>query len=352
VSQEESYSFREALLLSGLQEARFRYLEKEFGPYLGIKSVFFLPSLYSARQVALLRKIEAVIRHKSYSPEAVKNKIQSYLDTCERGIWVAAVTSGKGGVGKTSMAVNVAVSLSRLGVKPTVVDADLGLANAHLLLGVLPEKTLDDLIRGTAGLEDILMDSGYGICLVPGGSGISALADLPGEARETLAAEVRKLYYHTDTIVIDTGSGISANVMRFLNLANEIVVVAAPNSASLIDALGVIRTAAESGIEGRINVLVNRCRGQDEGREVFSKLSRSVLRLTGRSLRYLGFVPEDRHLEESFQRGVPVTSLYAACRASCQIRSIARALLAGRQTSQPQDQDDVFQLFRGLAGAG
>jgi hypothetical protein len=133
-------SFHDALNLSGLSESRFRFLEREFGPCVGIRTQFFTPAEYSARQVRLLLKVEEVLSKSGRTPAEVREKIEGFLATRGKGIWTAAVTSGKGGVGKTSLAVNLAVSLGRLGARPTIVDADLGLANAHLLLDLLPRR--------------------------------------------------------------------------------------------------------------------------------------------------------------------------------------------------------------------
>lgn len=348
MSEEKYYSFQEALLLSGMEEARFLYLEKEFGPYIGLKNALLYASVYSAGQIAILRKIEALLRQGARTVEDVKHKISSFIALREKGMWVAAVTSGKGGVGKTSISVNLSVAMARMGLRPVLVDADLGLANAHLLLGLLPKLDLQDLILGRAGMEDILIKTRYGVSLVPGGSGITSLADLDDDKRESLAQEVKKLYYHADSMIIDTGSGISSNVMTFLRLADEIIVVVTPNVASCVDALGVIRAALEEGCPGRINVLVNRCLDEEEARSLFCKLYRSIHGLTGRSAWYLGHVPEDPRMEQSFQRGMPVTSLSSSCRASRQIRHIARFILSDKRDVEWKENDRIIRIFGGI----
>ncbi|HWR98742.1 MAG TPA: P-loop NTPase, partial [Candidatus Methanoperedens sp.] len=160
--------FGEALRLSGLEEGHFRFLEKEFGRSLGISEPLLAASEYTDRQIALLRKIAGVLRSSSLSAAAVRDRIERYLQVRKEGIWTAAVTSGKGGVGKTTIAANLAVALARHGQRPLLVDADLGLANAHLPLGLFPGKSLDDFIRGTATLEDVIVDSVHGVGLLPG----------------------------------------------------------------------------------------------------------------------------------------------------------------------------------------
>jgi flagellar biosynthesis protein FlhG len=348
----QRHNLQEALRLTGLEEARFRFLEKEFGSCLGIESVFFAPSVYTTRQVALLRKIETVLRSSGLSVAAVRDRIQRYALVRGRSIWTAAVTSGKGGVGKTTIAVNLAVALARHGQHPLLVDADLGLANAHLLLGLFPEKSLDDLIRGIAALDEIIMESTYGVGLLPGGSGSTALADLSAARREGLAGELQRLGNRTDSLIIDTGAGIGANVTRMLRLADDIVVVTTPNIAAGMDALGVIQAAAEHGCLGRIAVLVNRCRNEEQGREVFGRLARAAHQLTGTMPAFLGFIPEDDHLEAAFQKGVPITTFSPACRASRQIRHIASVILAEREHPAPRDRESFLQLLGETAHAG
>ncbi len=343
------YPLVEALRLSGLGEARFRYLEREFGMYIGLVNPLFMPSVYSLRQIALLRKINDILCREELTLQAVKERIACYLSLRREGMWIAAVTSGKGGVGKTTMAVNLSVAMARLGTRPTLVDADLGLANAHLLLGVLPERTIGDIVRGEASLEEVLVRTPYGLTLVPGGSGATELANLGEGGREELAGEIRKLYYHADALIIDTGSGISENVLRFLRLADDIIVVVTPNIASGVDALGVIQAVEEEGCPGKINVLVNRCKDEMEAREVFLRLHRALAGMTRNALWYLGHVPEDPHLEESFQKGIPVTSLFSGCRASRQIRHIAQAVMKDRTRVDVPRDDKVMRLFSGLA---
>lgn len=352
MSVTQRHDLQEALRLSGLEEARFRYLEKEFGRCLGIGNTLFAPSTYTTEQIALLRKIETILRSSGLNAAAVRDRIERYALVRGRGIWTAAVTSGKGGVGKTTVAVNIAVALARHGRRPLLVDADFGLANAHLLLGLFPEKTLDELIRGSAALAEIIVESSYGVSLLPGGSGSSALADLSAGRREELAGELQKLGHHTDTLIIDTGAGIGANVTRMLRLADDIMIVTTPNIAAGIDALGALQAAEECGCRGRVTVLVNRCRGEEEGREVFDRLARAAQRLTGKTPIFLGYIPEDEHLEASFQKGVPITSFSPACRASRQIRHIASIILAERERPANRDRESYLQLLGEAARAG
>lgn len=352
MSSTRRHDLQEALRLTGLEEARFRFLEKEFGRCLGNENALFAPSTYTKEQIVLLRKIEAVLRSSGLGVAAVRDRIERFALVRRRGLWAAAVTSGKGGVGKTTVAVNLAVALARHGRHPLLVDADLGLANAHLLLGLFPEKSLDELIRGSAALEEIIVESSYGVGLLPGGSGSTTLADLSAGRREELAGELQRLGYRTDTLIIDTGAGIGANVTRMLRLADDIIVVTTPNIAAVMDALGVIQAAEERGCRGKISILVNRCRCEEEGREVFDRLARAAQRLTGKMPAFLGYIPEDEHLESSFQKGVPITSFSPACRASRQIRHVASVILAEREQPAARDRESFLQLLGEAARAG
>lgn len=202
----------------------------------------------------------------------------------QRRLRVLAVTSGKGGVGKTTVSVNLATALARSGQRVLLFDADLGMANVHIFTGVTPRGTLLDVVEGRAELAAVLTPGPAGVQIVCGASGMAGLADLDARVIERLGRELTRLAGDFDVLLIDTGAGISAQVMHFLALAHEIIVVATPNLAATLDAYGVIKVAREAKLGAEISILVNQTEDDAEAGAIFARLS-------GCTHRFLGFLP-------------------------------------------------------------
>ena len=217
---------------------------------------------------------------------------------------VFAVTSGKGGVGKTSIAVNLACEFSRRGLRTVLLDADLGLANAHILAGMRPTKTLCDYIDGTATLADIAEHGPAHVKFIAGGSGVQAMADIDAEKRQRLVGAVEDLRPFCDVVIVDTGAGVSSNVIDFLGAADHVILVTTSNFAAIADAYGIVKVSVQNGHKQPIHCVINRVRTPEEGEQVFAKLLACTKQFLGFDLNWLGVVPEDGCVEGAILRGL------------------------------------------------
>jgi len=213
-----------------------------------------------------------------------------------------AVSSGKGGVGRTNVVANLAVALARRGQRVIVLDADLGLANLDVLLGLHPSATLRHVIHGECTLSEVLIDGPQGIRLVPGSSGFEDMTQLDGGERLHLLEQVDTLEESFDILLVDTAAGISSNVTFFATAAQETLVVVTPEPASLTDAYALIKVLSTRYAEQEFGVLVNMARSVEEADLTFAHLSRVAAQFLDVSLRYDGFVPYDRELPEAVRR--------------------------------------------------
>ncbi len=215
---------------------------------------------------------------------------------------VFAITSGKGGVGKTNVVANLAAALAQRKKRVMVIDADLGLANLDLFLGVKPRRTLADFFSGTAALEETIVVSPNGILLLPGASGIQEVTALGYEQKAALLTELDALSYAMDLVLVDTGSGISDAVTYFTTAAQEIVVVVTPDPSSMTDAYALVKVLASGHGQKRFWILANSVSGAEEARRLFDTLSRTALRFLNASLDFLGWIPRDVELVRSVAR--------------------------------------------------
>jgi flagellar biosynthesis protein FlhG len=213
-----------------------------------------------------------------------------------------AITSGKGGVGKTNVAANLAAALTQKRKRVMVIDADLGLANLDLLLGVKPAYTLADFFSGAAGLEEIVVPNDNGILLLPGASGVQEITSLRHDQKLALLTELDGMTREIDMVLVDTASGISDAVTYFTTAAQEIIVVVTPEPSSMTDAYAVVKVLASTHRQNRFWILANHVSGEDQARRLFDTLSRTALRFLNASLDLLGWVPRDPQLVRAVAR--------------------------------------------------
>jgi len=220
-----------------------------------------------------------------------------------------AITSGKGGVGKTNVVVNLGVSLSKMGMKVVILDADYGLGNIDILLGIEPEMDISDLLKDTATLEQILI-SKNNLSIIPASSGVQSLTHLTEYQEILLYKELKKLEKMAELLIIDTSAGISDNVISLLLAADEVYLVITPENTSIVDAYAVIKVVTELDAFKKLSVISNMVEDEAEGSEVFLKISRAAKKFLNRELNYLGYIRRDESLQEAMRYQEPVVERF------------------------------------------
>lgn len=239
-------------------------------------------------------------------------------------VQVIAVTGGKGGVGKTNTAVNLSVCLAEMGRRVVLLDADLGLANVDILLGITPRETLEHVISGQCDLRDVLVPGPGGIRIVPAASGTETMADLPIHAHAGLINAFNDLGDEMDVLIIDTAAGISETVINFVRAAQEVLIVVTNEPTSLTDAYAMIKVLNMGYGVHRFQVLANMARSPQEGHEIFAKLSNAADRFLEVALVYAGAIPWDDYLRKAVQRQKAVCDVYPRSKAALAYRALAQ----------------------------
>lgn len=239
---------------------------------------------------------------------------------------VISVTSGKGGVGKTNLVSNLALSLSRLGQSVLILDADMGLANIDIMLGLQPKYTIRDVLNGSRRLDEILLNGPEGVCVIPSASGIESVSLLSASERQLLVSAVEELSVNFDYLLIDTSAGISSDVMYFNSVSNEIIVVITAEPTSLTDAYAVIKVLTSKYKERRFNIVANDVVDDVEGRRAFGRLQKATDRYLQTQLRYLGSIPTDSHVSDSICAQRALIELFPSSPAGMALSSLARKI--------------------------
>lgn len=239
---------------------------------------------------------------------------------------VIAISSGKGGVGKTNSSVNLAVALARMGRKVLLVDADLGLGNVDVLLGLAPRYNIGHLLRGERNIEGIMADGPEGVKILPAASGIADFTDLTPEQRLALCSHLESLHERFDVMIVDTGAGISSNVLFFNMASQEIVVVVSPEPTSLTDAYALMKVLNKKHGESIFKLLVNQVKTKTQGLEVYKKISLVAERFLHISVSYLGCVLADENVPKAVVMQKPVMELYPQSSSSKCYAEIAREI--------------------------
>ncbi len=241
---------------------------------------------------------------------------------------VIAITSGKGGVGKTHTTINLGLTLSKLGKRVLLLDADLGLANINVMLGFEPRATVEEVLRGKASLNDIVVSHPSGIDIIPASSGIQELSHLSEGERLALIEGVETLGKRYDYLLIDTGAGVGSNVMFFNAAAHDVLVVIDQEPTSLTDAYALIKIMSSRHGVNNFLVLVNRTPSNIDGKTVFSQLMTVTGKFLNVRLQYLGSIADDESVTQAIVSRKPFVEIYPSSRTSTDISQIARKLVA------------------------
>lgn len=240
-----------------------------------------------------------------------------------RPVKVIAVASGKGGVGKTSISINLAVSMAQQGRKVMLLDADLGLANVDVLLGLNVRRNLSHVIAGDVSLDDVIVDGPAGLRIVPSASGAKRMLNLTTAEQGGLIRAFSELQDDVDVMIVDIAAGLSDSVVTFSRAAHEVVVVVCDDPASLTDAYALIKVLNRYHGVDRFHVLTNMTGSAHEGRQLFNKLARVAQRFLDVTLGYMGAIPYDDYLRKSVQRQVAVVEAYPRSRSALAFRKMA-----------------------------
>jgi flagellar biosynthesis protein FlhG len=237
---------------------------------------------------------------------------------------VIAVTGGKGGVGKTNISVNLGVAMAEMGRRVMLLDADLGLANIDVMLGLHPEFDLSHVMRGERRLEEILVTGPHGMKVVPGASGVQKMAELSTAQHVGLINAFSELANDVDVLLIDTAAGISDQVVSFSRAAQEVVVVVCDEPASITDAYAIIKLLNREHGVSRFRVLANMVRTVQEGRDLYNKMCRVTDRYLDAMLSYMGSIPYDEQLRKAVKAQRPVVDSFPRSKAAQAFKNLAK----------------------------
>ncbi|MBE7412948.1 MAG: MinD/ParA family protein [Leptospiraceae bacterium] len=261
---------------------------------------------------------------------------------------ILAVASGKGGVGKTTLSVNLGISIAKTGQKVLIFDGDLGLANINVLLGIIPKYNLYHVVKGHKSLKDIIIQTTEGVDIIAGASGYAQLANLNETQRNNLIKGFSDLG-HYDYMIIDTGAGISSNVIGLIMPADEVIIVTTPEPTSITDSYGLIKSIVTQSKEKNLKIIVNRVKSAIEGKKVADR----VIDISGQFLEvrveHLGFIFQDEEVEKSIREQKPYVINYPRSKAASCLNRITYTLTNSENSLTDELKiGDFFKKFFGF----
>ncbi len=257
-----------------------------------------------------------------------------------------AIVSGKGGVGKTNIAVNLSICLAQRGLKVTLVDLDMGLANADLLMNLQPRHTLSHVVAGENDVQSIGVEGPGGIRFIPGSSGLQSMADLSTFERESLLAQLRKLERSTDIMVLDCGAGIGSSVMTFASAADRVVVVTTPQPTALTDGYAMIKALHAEGSGSGVGLFVNMASTRSEAVATYDRIAKVAKRFLNYSVADYGYMVQDIAVGLAVRQRSPFVIRYPNSNASACVA--AMAVEFNRTVEGRQRRSGFFSRVAGL----
>lgn len=286
-------------------------------------------------QAEQLREIMKGVSREGSSPMAKKTRI-------------ITVASGKGGVGKTNVSVNMAIAYASLGKKVIVMDADLGLANVNVMLNMIPKYNLYHVIRKQKTMREIILDTEYGIQIVAGASGFSKIANLSEGERQNFIDELNTLS-SADIVIIDTSAGVSSNVLSFVAAADDAVIVTTPEPTAITDAYGIIKIIATEidNLNMGLKLVVNRVHSVAEAKKVSDRMTNIAAQFLNLKVDYLGFIYDDPAVQQAVLRQKPFIAMDPKSRASTCVQHIVGRLEKSEVKGGGGLGSLIRRLFRG-----
>jgi len=248
------------------------------------------------------------------------------LNNRHKPVQVIAVTGGKGGVGKSNIALNLCVAMAKLNKKMILFDADFGLANIDVLLGLGVKKNLFNVLQGECSLQDICLEGPAGITVIPAASGVQKMTALTLTEQASVIHAFSTLQGEVDAMIIDTAAGISNNVLNFVQCAEEIVIVVCHEATSITDAYAMIKLLNKNHKITRFRILVNMVQDNQEGQMVYHKLKNVALRFLDVNLFYFGYVPYDEYLKLAVRQHQPVVLEHPGAKSAVAFTQLALTL--------------------------
>ena len=260
---------------------------------------------------------------------------------------VITISSGKGGVGKTNLSVNMALAFARIGRKVVVMDADLGLANINVMFNLIPKYNLYHVIKKQKTMQEILVETEYGISIVAGASGFSQIANMGRKERQDFIDEMNTLSF-ADIILIDTGAGVSSNVLDFIAAADDAIIVTTPEPTAITDAYSIIKIIATEykGSEMELKLVVNRARGAADAKNVADRMINITGQFLNMKMDYLGFIYEDQAVAAAVRHQKPFMVTDPKCKASICVQH----LVARMDKNHAPEQSGIGAMFRRMFG--
>ena len=315
-------SIEDVVRLTGLEESLIRFYESEYPAELPKKILLGGALFFAPASPAAFVGIHARQQGTESGPKLGR----------ERFARVITVTSGKGGVGKTNLALNLAIEFQRLGKMSVVLDADMGLANVHLLAGLTPRHNLTDLLSGRVEMAELIEAGPEGIGIIAGGSGILDLADSRRQDRCRIIESLVQLEKAAEIILVDTGAGMGRSVRDFLQAADEILFVITPDITSLTDAYGLLKALHQENLPGLpIHLVVNMVQSLKQAADVSLRFSSCAREFLGRDITDAGYILKDNTVSQATARRTPHSIYRPDARVSKNTRTIAANLLQKEQ---------------------
>jgi flagellar biosynthesis protein FlhG len=279
-------------------------------------------------------------------PNHVSGKLSEKSETkrsiASGPVQVIAVTGGKGGVGKTSVSINLATAMSSAGKRVLLLDGDLGLANVDVMLGLSPRQTLAQVLDGTCTLDEVIVEAPQGFHVVPSASGVASMANLTATEHLNIVQAFSSISARLDVMIVDTAAGIAHGVLQFSQAAQHVLIVVCDEPASITDAYALIKVLSRTHGVREFHVLSNQCSKPGEGMSLFKKLERVTSRFLDVVLEYAGEVPEDPYLKRAVREQRPVTEAYPASPAAQAFKKLALKAVKWPVPSGPRGNLEFF----------
>lgn len=279
------------------------------------------------------------------------NDIKSKKDTISQNVTkknaakVIAITSGKGGVGKSNFTVNLAMSLGEAGKKVVVIDADLGLANIDILLGLIPQYSFMDVINKNKSILDVLINDPSNFRFIAGGSGVQELTKLTDEEMTIFIKNIKLLDKVADYILIDTGAGISESVLRFVMSSDDVVLITTPEPTAITDAYAMLKIISQKDKSKNINLIVNRVNDEREANEIMNKFFLVSKKFLSIDILSLGYILNDELVGKAVRNQEPFYLSYPKCKASKNIKDIANRIINNQLNNSLQDESGMNKFI-------